>query len=115
MAGRSLIDIELSVRWTYGWTEVPYRSQWHQVRRVLFDAFGEQRGMPARDTVELLGGAVLDQCPAVSEVELELTHGVPVPIDLASIGAPPSDRLFLPADDRPGLVTAVYRRGELPT
>jgi len=108
-----VLDIELAARWRYGWAEVPFRAQWHQVRRVLFDAFAEHTSESAQHTLHVLGRAVLDQCPVVAEIALTLAHAAPAPLDLGALGMEASDEIFAPADTREGVVEAVLRRGEL--
>jgi urate oxidase len=107
------LEITLTAKWRYGWSEVPYRAQWHQVRRVLFDAFAEHASLSAQHTTHVLGRAVLDQCPAVSEVELELVHLRPKPIDLSRFGITESGELFTTPDGPAGTVRLALRRGEL--
>lgn len=109
----SPLDIRLSARWRYGWSEVPYRAQWHQVRRVLFDAFAEHASLSAQHTTHTLGRAVLDQCPAVAEIRLELGHVRASPIDVSRFGLEQVGELFEAPGGARGIVDLVLRRDEL--
>jgi len=65
------VELRLDATWCYGWRDVPWDTQWQQVRRALGEAYAER----STDALaEELARAVLAEAPAVQEVALSITH-----------------------------------------
>jgi urate oxidase len=79
-------SMQLDVRWTYGWLDVSYDTQWQQIRRALIEAHTERRAPPGAAHAEALGSAVLEESPAVRAIELRLAVQDFTTIDLDPIG-----------------------------
>lgn len=62
----------LSALWTYGWGEVPFETQWQQVRRGLTEAYAERGTLSGGALAEALGRAVIDESPPVRVIRVRL-------------------------------------------
>lgn len=62
----------LSALWTYGWGEIPFETQWQQVRRGLTEAYAERGQLSGGALAEALGQAVIDESPPVRVIRLRL-------------------------------------------
>ncbi|HSJ10500.1 MAG TPA: hypothetical protein VK928_11325, partial [Longimicrobiales bacterium] len=71
-AEAALLVLELHGQWRYGWTDVPWDTQWQQVRRALTEAYAERGPVAGITLAEALARAVLDAAPAVSEMRTTL-------------------------------------------
>jgi urate oxidase len=81
-SGDRLLAAELNASWRYGWNEVPFGTQWQQVRQTLLEAFAEHDSRSLQHTLYAMAHAVLDQCPPVTEIRLRMPAFHPVLVDL---------------------------------
>jgi urate oxidase len=78
--------LRLDVRWTYGWLDVSYDTQWQQIRRALIEAHTERRTAAGAALAEALGCAVLEESPAVRAIDVRLHVHDFAALDLAPFG-----------------------------
>jgi urate oxidase len=78
--------LRLSAFWMYGWSDVPFATQWQQIRRALEEAFAERDRAAPGAIAQALGRAVLDQAPPVSEIEVTLEVALREPVDMTVFG-----------------------------
>lgn len=105
--------VELDARWTYGWADVPFDTQWQQVRRVIVEAYAE-RAMPVGlPLAHALGHAVLDESPAVRAVEIELRVRTFEPSDVTHSGIETSEQFTPSSAHGTDVFTCAVARAEL--
>jgi urate oxidase len=107
-----LFATELSARWRYGWPEVPFATQWHQVRQVLLEAFAEHDSRSLQHTLFAMAQAVLEQCPPVERVRIRLDSFHPQLVDLSPFDMD-NREVFVRPDAGRTVVEATVGRDEL--
>lgn len=107
-----LIATDLTARWRYGWPEVPFATQWHQVRQVLLETFAEHESRSFQHTLFALAQAVLDQCPPVERIHLRLDSFHPRLVDLSPFSMENTE-VYERADSARTVVEATVSRDEL--
>lgn len=89
------VMLVLSANWTYGWSDVPFSTQWQQVRRVLTEAWAERaRDVAPGEQARALAAAVLDEAPAINSVEVRLERCPLERIDADAVGLDHDDGVF---------------------
>lgn len=83
---RSLLLLTLDALWTYGWSEIPFDTQWQQVRRALTEAYVERGQLTGAHLASALARAVLDETPAVHAVEVRLGTTRRRAVDMTAFG-----------------------------
>lgn len=96
--------VQLDARWTYGWADVPFDTQWQQVRRAIVEAYAERRLAPGAALAHALCCAVLDESPPVRSIDVRLAIRTFEPVDLTRFGMEPLPELV----SEPAAGTAVY-------
>lgn len=107
-----LMIAELDARWRYGWPEVPYATQWQQVRQVLLETFAEHDSRSLQHTLFALAQSVLEQCPPVARIRLRLDSVQPMLVDLSPFSME-NREVFARRDGGRTLVEGVVGRDEL--
>ena len=105
--------LRMRALWRYGWAEVPYATQWHQVRRALTEAYVElERDRP--DLAAAIANAILAESPAVDAVQLHIERVGRMAVDMNAFGMENTEVLY--GDEAGGrfVQQARVRRDELP-
>jgi urate oxidase len=85
-AAAGMLQLRLAALWTYGWSELPFHTQWQQVRRALAEAYAECVEPPGARLATALAEAVLDESPAVHRVRIRLAVSRRSAVDMAPYG-----------------------------
>lgn len=85
-AADAVLQLKVQALWRYGWKDVPYDTQWQQVRRALIEAYAERRNAAGFALAEGLAAAVLDEAPAVSEMHVRIEQVRLPAVDLDDVG-----------------------------
>lgn len=104
--------LRLRALWRYGWAEVPYDTQWHQVRRALTEAYVETDRNRA-DLAAAIAHAILAESPAVDAVHLRIERTARVAVDMTAFGMENTGTLYGDAESG-RFVQEVRVRRELP-
>ena len=107
-----LIATELTARWRYGWSEVPFATQWHQVRQVLLETFAEHDSRSIQHTLFAMAQAVLEQCPPVERIHLRLDSFHPQLVDMTPFSMENTE-VYVRGDSARAIVEAMVGRDEL--
>lgn len=110
--GDSVMTFQLRALWTYGWAEIPFNTQWQQVRRALTEAYAERDTSDPAGLARALAAAVLEESPAVRAMEVTLETQQRPSADLSRFGME-SDGLFGAAGPARGVHTVLARREEI--
>jgi urate oxidase len=107
-----LLVTQLHALWRYGWSEVPFATQWHQVRQVLLEAFAEHDSRSLQNTLFAMAQSALDQCPPLERIHLRLDMAHPQLVDLSPF-AMENTEVYVPGDAGGVVVEATVRRDEM--
>jgi urate oxidase len=105
--------LRLSAHWTYGWADVPYATQWQQVRRVLTEVYAERGDLGGGELARGLGRAVLDEAPPVARVEVSVEETQRPGLDLNAFGLENTGAVFGGRAAARTVHVAELRRSEL--
>jgi urate oxidase len=107
-----MLATELNARWRYGWSEVPFGTQWQQVRQTLLESFAEHDSRSLQHSLYAMAHDVLDQCPPVSEIRIRMPEFHPLLVDLSPFSMENTE-VFVPGELPFAEVEAVVRRDVL--
>lgn len=85
-AGQAVLQLNVHALWRYGWKDVPWDTQWQQVRRALIEAYAERRDAAGFALADALAAAVLDEAPAVREMNVRIEQARLPAVDLDAVG-----------------------------
>lgn len=105
--------VQVDARWTYGWGDVPFDTQWQQVRRAIVEAYAERATKPGPALAHALASAVLDESPPVRSIELRLSLRTFEPLDLTGYGIEPAPELVSAPVAGTAVYSAAIRREEM--
>jgi urate oxidase len=108
-----LLLLRLDALWTYGWTEIPFDTQWQQVRRALTEAYTERERLTGAHLATALARAVLDEAPAVREVEVRLEVARRHTIDMTTFGIDNRGEVFGDLEMARAVHVVVLQREEI--
>jgi urate oxidase len=108
-----LLLLRLDAFWTYGWPEIPFDTQWQQVRRALTEAYTEREQLTGAHLATALARAVLDETPAVREVEVRLEVARRHTVDMTEFGMENLGEVFGELESSRGVHTIVVQREEI--
>jgi urate oxidase len=109
----SLLLLRLDALWTYGWGEIPFDTQWQQVRRALTEAYTEREQLAGAHLASALARAVLDETPAVREVEIRLEVARRHAVDMTAFGMENRGEVFGDIEPARGVHVVVLQREEI--
>jgi len=116
-------DRILSTVVTAGWrhcdtTADPHRTDWEgsfrQARRHLLAGFADTHSYSLQQTLYAMGTRVLEHCPELCEVRLELPNKHHFVVDLTPFGLDNSNEVFIAADRPYGLMEGYVVRDDAP-
>jgi urate oxidase len=105
--------LRVSAHWSYGWADVPFATQWQQVRRLLTEVYAERGGLGGGELARSLGRAVLDEAPPVARVEVSVEETQRPGIDLNAFGLENTGAVFGGRAAARTVHVAELRRSEL--
>ena len=106
-----LILMRLDALWTYGWAEVPFDTQWQQVRRAFTEAYLERAQIVGAQLASALARAVLDESPAVHDVEVRLEVTRRQAIDMNAFGMENTGEVFGDSEAARTVHEVIVQRG----
>lgn len=112
-----ILATQVTARWAYGSHEG--RPDWDrsygEVKRHLLEAFAQTHSYSLQQTLYAMGTRVLDHCPEVDEVRLELPNRHHFLVDLEPFGLQNDNEVYYAADRMYGLIEGtVHREGVVP-
>jgi urate oxidase len=87
-----------------------YDAAFDAIRAGLLGTFAGHRSRSVQQTLYAMGEAALAACPAVRAVELEMPNEHRVPVDLAPLGLPNRNEIFVATSEPYGLIRATVSR-----
>ncbi len=86
-----------------------------QARRALVETFAGHRSLSAQQTLHTMGAAVLDACPRVERITLNMPNKHRILVDLRSFGLDNVDEVFVATDEPHGTITGTLQRTTSPS
>lgn len=104
----------LCARWLYHSPQTDW-DQCHQtIRQAMLKVFGMNMSYSVQQTLYEMGGAALEECPAIEEISLTMPNQHRLPINLKPFGLDNPNEVFVPTDEPFGLISGTIRRGDCP-
>ena len=102
----------LVARWRYAEPSLDWDETWSAIRDTLLSTYASVHSLALQQTLYAMGGAVLEQQPAVAEIRLSAPNLHHFVVDLTSFDLDNPGEVFH-ADDRPyGLIQVAVRRDD---
>jgi urate oxidase len=99
--------------------EAAARFDWNgahaQVRRTLLETFAGHRSLSVQQTLHDMGAAVLDACPRVERITLNMPNKHRILVDLRPFGLDNVDEVFVATDEPHGTITGTLQRSSPPS
>jgi urate oxidase len=92
-----------------------WNREYAAVRRALVETFADHRSLSVQQTLHAMGGAVLDACPRVARITLNMPNKHRILVDLGSFGLENVDEVFVATDEPHGTITGTLQRTTIPS
>lgn len=101
----------VQAEWLYdGTVEIEYGPTWHGARQALLETFAEHDSHSLQHTAHAMGKAVLESFDTIREVQLSMPDRYYTLADLEPFGLDNPVEVFIPSDERCGVVEAKLRK-----
>jgi urate oxidase len=105
-----IMATEITARWTYRDADVDFSAAWHDVRRVILEAFGDHYSPSVQFTLHRMGEAVLEARPEVERISFSLPNKHHRLYDLSRFGMENDHEIFQATDEPYGLIEGTVER-----
>jgi urate oxidase len=105
-----IMATEITARWTYRDADVDFGEAWHDVRRVVLEAFGDHYSPSVQFTLHRMGEAVLEARPEVERISFSLPNKHHLLYDLSRFGLENDHEIFQATDEPYGLIEGTVER-----
>jgi urate oxidase len=105
-----LFGTEVSARWKYFSSALPFRTLRTAVRDMLLDVFARHISKSVQHTLYAMGEAVLANIPEVRDIELTMPNKHCLLVDLSRFGQDNPNEIFVPIDEPHGTIQARLQR-----
>lgn len=100
----------VSAWWACGADSVAYNTLHAKVRQVILDVFCAHHSLAVQQTLYEMCKAVLDACPEIEVVRMEMPNQHRIPVDLTRLGLENKNEIFVPTNEPYGLISATVAR-----
>lgn len=105
-----IMATQVSVRWRYASPDIDHDAVFEGVRRTFFEVFAEHDSPSVQASIWIVGRAILERHPEVSEVSMALPNLHHWLVDLAPFGLDNPGLVFVATGEPHGLIEATVRR-----
>jgi urate oxidase len=109
-----IMATEITARWSYRDTDVDFTAAWHDVRRIVLEAFGDHYSPSVQFTLHRMGQAVLEARPEVERIGFSLPNKHHLLYDLSRFGLENDHEIFQATDEPHGLIEGTVERAPAP-
>ncbi|MFL5756777.1 MAG: factor-independent urate hydroxylase [Chloroflexota bacterium] len=106
-----ILATRIEARWRYGGGELDHNAEYVAVVATLLESFAEHESASVQHSIWVMGHAILDRHPAVTEVTMRLPNLHHWLVDLSPFGVENDRSVFLATREPYGLIEATVRRG----
>lgn len=105
-----LLATAVQATWRYSRSDLVFGPLWHEVRRLLLEAFAKHDSRSVQHTLYAMGEAVLET-PDVEEIHIAMPNLHHLPVDLTPFGLENRNEIFVATAEPYGLIEGTVRRG----
>lgn len=107
----SMLSTRIRAEWLYDrGVDVEFGPMWHGARQALLETFAEHDSRSLQHTLHAMGKAVLKSFDNIREIHLSLPDRYYMLADLKPFGLDNPVEVFIPPDERSGMVEATLRK-----
>ncbi len=107
-----LLATAVQATWRYSSSASNFGRLWHEVRRLLLEAFAKHDSRSVQHTLYAMGEAVLE-VPDVEEIHIAMPNLHHLPVDLTPFGLENRNEIFVATTEPYGLIEGTMRRGQV--
>jgi urate oxidase len=101
----------LNAEWTYrANAEVNWNAAYEGIRSAMIGVFADHQSLAVQQTLYAMGQAALAACDAAASIYLEMPNQHRIPVNLAPLGKPNRNEIFVTTSEPFGLITATLTR-----
>ena len=105
-----IMSTQVSARWSYGTTDVPWTEAWEGARQALLEAFTGHYSPSVQFTLYRMGEAVLEARPEIERIRLSLPNKHHLLYDLGRFGMENENEIFHASLEPYGLIEGTVER-----
>ncbi|MEM8873576.1 MAG: factor-independent urate hydroxylase [Planctomycetota bacterium] len=98
--------------WRIADHHVEFGTTYENAKRALLKVFAGHHSLAVQQTLLQMGRDVLDACPAIEEIGLEMPNQHRIPMNLDPFGLTNDNEIFMATDEPYGLITGTVTRGD---
>jgi urate oxidase len=104
-----LLATAVQATWRYSPSTSGFGPLWHEVRRLLLEAFAKHDSRSVQHTLYAMGAAALE-VPDVEEIHIAMPNLHHIPVDLTPFGLENRNEIFVATAEPYGLIEGTMRR-----
>jgi urate oxidase len=105
-----IMATEITARWSYRDADIDFTAAWHDIRRIVLEAFGDHYSPSLQFTLHRMGEAVLEARPEVERIRFSLPNKHHLLYDLSRFGLENDHEIFHATDEPYGLIEGTVER-----
>jgi urate oxidase len=105
-----LLATAVQATWRYSRSDLAFGPLWHEVRRLLLEAFAKHDSRSVQHTLYAMGEAALEM-PDIEEIHIAMPNLHHLPVDLTPFGLENRNEIFVATAEPYGLIEGTMRRG----
>jgi urate oxidase len=105
-----IMATEITARWSYRDADIDFTAAWHDIRRIVLEAFGDHYSPSVQFTLHRMGDAVLEARPEVERIRFSLPNKHHLLYDLSRFGLENDHEIFHATDEPYGLIEGTVQR-----
>jgi urate oxidase len=105
-----IMATSVNAEWIYNADKTDFNAVYAAVRLAMLKTFAAHHSLAVQQTLLAMGDAVLNACPQIESIKLELPNLHRIPFDLTPFGLKNQNDIFIPVDEPYGLITGVVKR-----
>lgn len=107
-----ILATALTATWRWSGLDVDWNGTYDQVRATLLETFATTHSRALQETLWLMGRAVLEQQPGITEISFAAPNKHHLLVDLSPFGVANDGEVFIAADRPYGLIEATVTRDD---
>jgi urate oxidase len=109
-----VLATQVSAQWRHEGDDSDWGKSYENARAALLEAFMETHSLSLQQTLYAMGTRVLEECPEICEVKLQLPNKHHFVVDLSPFGLENDNETFIAADRPYGLIEGAVVRDAAP-
>jgi len=105
-----IMATSVNAHWAYNTQKADFNACYAAACGALLAAFAAHHSLAVQQTLLAMGQAVIEACPAIDSIKLELPNLHRIPFDLQPFGLKNENDIFVPVDEPHGFITGEVKR-----